>query len=199
MSPASKTDTKETLVSAATALFVQKGFVATTVDDICSRAGVTKGAFFHHFPSKEAVCKTALGAWDETVAAAEAKATTGEFVDPIEKLEAHLDFFVNVFSNPDTVKSCLVGTTVQEVWQTHPDLRNEAKRCFEQASGRLETALQDAAEYAGADLETKRLADLYMATIQGSLILFKASHDESVIPMNLSRVKQYILGLFAAK
>jgi TetR/AcrR family transcriptional repressor of nem operon len=46
-------ETKRKLVDAGVALMRQRGFSATTVDDICAEAGVTKGGFFHYFKSKE--------------------------------------------------------------------------------------------------------------------------------------------------
>ena len=46
-------NTKTNLLEAALAVVRAKGYSATTVDDICQAAGVSKGAFFHHFKSKE--------------------------------------------------------------------------------------------------------------------------------------------------
>ena len=54
---------KDKLLGAALALFREKGFTATTVDDLCARAGVTKGAFFHHFKTKEDVGVAAADHW----------------------------------------------------------------------------------------------------------------------------------------
>lgn len=45
-------DSKNKLVKAATDLFVAQGFQNTTVQDICSRAGMSVGVFYHYFPSK---------------------------------------------------------------------------------------------------------------------------------------------------
>lgn len=45
--------TKRKILDAATLLFNENGYDKTSVQDICEQAGVSKGAFFHHFPSKE--------------------------------------------------------------------------------------------------------------------------------------------------
>jgi AcrR family transcriptional regulator len=47
--------TRQAIVAAALALFAERGFAATSVQDIADQAGVTKGAFYHHFDSKNAV------------------------------------------------------------------------------------------------------------------------------------------------
>jgi len=44
---------KDELVDCAQALFFAKGYEATTIADIIARAGLSKGAFYHHFESKE--------------------------------------------------------------------------------------------------------------------------------------------------
>ncbi|MCA9773881.1 MAG: helix-turn-helix transcriptional regulator, partial [Myxococcales bacterium] len=45
--------TRERLLGAAQELMMEKGYAATSVDQICARAGLTKGSFFHHFRGKE--------------------------------------------------------------------------------------------------------------------------------------------------
>src|SRR5687768_12296336 len=47
------TPSRERILDAAVAMIRSKGYSATTVDDLCAAAGVTKGSFFHHFGSKE--------------------------------------------------------------------------------------------------------------------------------------------------
>jgi AcrR family transcriptional regulator len=49
------TDTRNLLLDVAGELFAQRGYDATSVATICERAGVTKGAFYHHFASKQQV------------------------------------------------------------------------------------------------------------------------------------------------
>ena len=50
---------KTKLLEAALQVIRTKGYAATTVDDICEQAGVTKGSFFHHFKSKDELALSA--------------------------------------------------------------------------------------------------------------------------------------------
>jgi AcrR family transcriptional regulator len=52
--------TRDAIVAAPTSLFGQKGFAATSVDEIAAAAGVAKGAVYHHFANKEAVFEAVL-------------------------------------------------------------------------------------------------------------------------------------------
>ena len=72
---APKVTARDKILDAAIATVRAKGYAATSVDDLCASAGVTKGAFFHHFKSKHALgvaaaarCKNAGIALRPTIA-----------------------------------------------------------------------------------------------------------------------------------
>ena len=56
------------LLDAAISVIREKGYAATSVDELCARAGVTKGAFFHHFPTKDSLAVAAAKAFGGDVA-----------------------------------------------------------------------------------------------------------------------------------
>jgi AcrR family transcriptional regulator len=87
------------LDNAAHYLFETKGFVDTTVDDIVARAGVAKGAFYHHYESKEAIFTTVLeriqSALASEVASVAVKGTT-----PVARLRLGLRAYVEACEQP---------------------------------------------------------------------------------------------------
>ena len=56
---------KAKLLNAALTVIRAKGYAATTVEDICRAATVTKGSFFHHFKSKDDLALSAVAWWGE--------------------------------------------------------------------------------------------------------------------------------------
>ena len=58
-------DARTKLLDAAIDVIRAQGYCATTVDDLCRAAGVTKGAFFHHFTSKDAMAVAAAQHWTQ--------------------------------------------------------------------------------------------------------------------------------------
>ncbi|MEX2303303.1 MAG: TetR/AcrR family transcriptional regulator [Bryobacterales bacterium] len=186
--------TRQKLIQGATELIRKKGYVATTIDHICQHSGVTKGAFFHHFKTKEELAEACLVAWDSMAAAMEEGAPFQRMANRRAKALGYMEFFIAVFDDPKILKSCLAGTTAQEVSDTNPALRDAADVCFQNAERRFQTLLDDACKTLRKPVDTPSLAALWVAAIQGSLILFKASQDPSAIRRNLEHVKQYISG-----
>lgn len=56
-------ETRARILAAAVECFTRAGYDATGVAEICERAGVSKGAFYHHFPSKQAAFLALMAQW----------------------------------------------------------------------------------------------------------------------------------------
>jgi AcrR family transcriptional regulator len=56
-------ETRSRILDAAVRKFSLAGYDNASVDDICSDAGVSKGAFYHHFPTKQAVFLALMQGW----------------------------------------------------------------------------------------------------------------------------------------
>ena len=186
---------RDGLIAAGTELFRRNGYVATTVDEICAEAGVTKGAFFHHFASKEALAEACLEKWKAGFMAMIDAAPFQSISDPVAKLSGCMDFFIAALGNPQVVKSCLAGTVVQEVSESHPILRAGAQECFAAGEERFRNLLNSVCQARDIELDTTSLAKLWVATIQGSFLLAKASRDDAVVATSLGHVKRYIQSL----
>jgi TetR/AcrR family transcriptional repressor of nem operon len=197
VAPTGKENARGKLIDAATLLFRRNGYVATSVDEICAEAGVTKGACFHHFDSKESLAKACLKQWESQVVVMHENAPFQSIADPLEKLLGCIEYFAGVFENRAILKSCLAGTTVQEVAETNPALREAAQACFLSGENLFRALLDNACNSRNVRLDTQSLAKLWMATLQGSLLLFKASRDDTVIPRNLRHFRNYVEQLFA--
>jgi TetR/AcrR family transcriptional repressor of nem operon len=183
---------RKSLIQAGTDLMRRSGYVATSVDEICIAAGLTKGAFFHHFPSKESLAEACLHHWQEQMATLHRSAAYQSLTDPVEKVLASIDFMADLFANPDVQKSCLAGTTVQEISETNPTLREAAHVCLAKGEEYFQSLLDAACRDRNLSIDTASLAEHWMSTVQGSLLMAKASRDPSVIGRNLMHFKTYL-------
>jgi AcrR family transcriptional regulator len=86
-------DTRLRMVSVATTLFGELGYEATSVEVVLRDSGVSRGALYHHFASKESLFEAVLEAVEAELAVATLKASRG-IADPVEALHEGFDTFL---------------------------------------------------------------------------------------------------------
>lgn len=190
--------TRRKLVEAGVELIRVRGFHGTTVDDICQAAGVTKGGFFHYFESKEDVAETALATFDEARNEIYREAPFREVADPLERVFGRLDFDRELIESSGKSKGCLAGMLAQELAVSRKEFRGACHGFFEHRADDFAADLVAAkAAYAPlASFEPRSVALFYLAIVQGSHILAKASGDHQVRLENLEHFRTYLRGLF---
>jgi len=85
--------TRAALLGEATALFAERGYAGTSLEDVASASQVTRGAVYHHFASKQALFEAVLGLQEARVTAqvnAAASATTDPWEAAMLALDAYL-------------------------------------------------------------------------------------------------------------
>jgi TetR/AcrR family transcriptional repressor of nem operon len=189
--------TRQKLLDAARELMLAKGYTATSVDEVCEAAGLTKGSFFHYFEGKEhlgrSVAQRFYACWQQASRAAPFRRKK----DPLDRALGQVDFFIEMSRAP-TWKGCLLGTFVQELSQTHPQIRAVCAACLDDLADGLELNLEEAkAKYTPrARWSARSLAEHLIAVAQGATILAKAKQDRRVFEESLAHFKQYLKRLF---
>lgn len=187
---------RSALLQAAVDTIRSRGLHATSVDQLCEAAGVTKGAFFHHFASKEALAVAAAEHWSDTTGALFASAPYNEFDDPAERVFGYLDFRASLIVGEPADFTCLVGTMTQEAFETHPAVRDA---CAASIFGHAETleadlgaALAASTSPAAAEVSGAGLARHTMTVLQGAFILAKAADDPTMVADAIDHHRRYL-------
>ena len=131
--PSAKRDAKAKLLTAALSVIRTKGYAAMSVDELCGAAGVTKGAFFHHFKSKDELGVAAAEHWSQVTGALFAEAPYHKHKDPLDRVLAYLDFRKALLKGGVPEFTCLIGTMVQEIYETNPDIRRACEASISMA------------------------------------------------------------------
>jgi TetR/AcrR family transcriptional repressor of nem operon len=195
---AQQVPTKTRLLNAALHTIRCKGFAATTVDDICREAGVTKGSFFHYFKSKDELALSAIEYWEQTTGALFAGAPYHQADDPVDRLLGYIDFRSQILAGDLADYTCLLGTLVQETYDTHPHLRSA---CLRALNSHIDTLARDAAQAHNlytpdAPWTPESLGTFIQAVLQGSFIFAKAHHGPEVAHGSIDHLRRYIEFLF---
>lgn len=192
---------KTKLLDAALQVFRTKGYTATTVDDICHTAGITKGSFFHHFKGKEELAIESTRYWTEVTSGLFATAPYQQIADPRERVLAYIDFRAQILQGNLPDFTCLLGTMVQETFETH---RAIADACWIGIDTHAQTIAKDIAQaralYApDADWTAESLAHYTQAALQGAFILAKAQGGAAIAADCVGHLHRYVEMLLIKK
>jgi TetR/AcrR family transcriptional repressor of nem operon len=188
---------RERLLAAAIARVRAQGFAATTVDELCADAGVSKGAFFHHFASKQALGIAAVGQWSDYSSALFDRADYRGIADPVARVLAYIDHRLALLEGAPADFTCFAGTMVQEIHATNPALRDA---CAGNIFGHINSL---AADFDAAlvsrgviGMTGESLSRFVQTVLQGGFILSKAAGDPSPAREAVGHLRRYLLQLF---
>ena len=197
----SPTSTRDKLLEAGLKLVRRQGFAGTSVDQLCGEAGVTKGAFFHHFASKEALGVALAGYWSNSTSTFFAAAPYHHHPDPAERVLGYIDLRIELIAGPAEGFSCVAGTMVQEAFLSSDPIRAACNSSILGNAAALEDDLAAALAQSGArGVTASSLARHIQAVIQGAFVLAKAEGDVGAAGAareHLLHLRRYFEMLFA--
>jgi TetR/AcrR family transcriptional regulator, transcriptional repressor for nem operon len=189
---------RKKLLDAALRLVREKGYASTTVDDLCAEAGVAKGSFFHHFKDKEALGVASAEYWSATTDAFFQAAPYHRHKDPLERLLGYIDFRKSILKGELAEFTCLVGTLVQEVYESNPAIRAACEAAISGHAAKVEADIVDAIKLHDirAKWTARSLALYTQAVLQGAFILAKAEGGPEIASASIDHLRRYVELLF---
>ena len=186
------------LLDAALHVIRAQGYAATTVEDICHAAGVTKGSFFHHFKSKDDLALAAVAHWRALTESFFASAPYHRPVDPLQRLLGYVDFRAAILTGELPDYTCLLGTLVQETYGTHPHIRQACEAALTSHVAALTRDVEAAkALYAPRARWTAESVGIFMQSVlQGAFIFAKARQTPEVAREAIDHLRRYLEMLF---
>jgi TetR/AcrR family transcriptional repressor of nem operon len=188
-----KIPAKEKVLEAAQTLMLAKGYPATTVDEICELAGVSKGSFYYLFGSKE---ELGLAVLDAFQARSERLINEGPQVtvaDPVDRALQLLEHLL-AMAGEAWGRGCLLGSFALDLAETNPVIREAVSEKFRQiAKGLAEGMAPLGREGGHPDAPSgAEMAEQFIVVVEGALILAKAHDDWSYVTRALERFQQEV-------
>lgn len=195
--PDTPDSSRKRLIAATIDLVRAHGYASTRVEDVCARAGVTKGSFFHHFESKEDLAIEAARAWGENAVELFAHGPYMSESDPRARLLGYVSFRRDLISGHIREWSCYAGTTLQETHETYPALREACAQSIEVHLAQLTAMIGEVLEkHPVAGLQAESLALHIQAVLQGAFVLAKGRQDSQVAIDCIDHLYRYVEMLF---
>lgn len=177
--PIQKT-TKEEIIWNSIRVFRRKGYYRTKMSDLAKEAGLTKGAFYHHFSNKEEVMRISLQASADWFQRKVFSVAYSPDLSDKEKLTHMADFGYKAFT--EELGGCFFANTILETSHVEETFLKEINRFFSM----WERALQEILKGKYPSYELGDIVQQIIIDIEGSIILMQLRRD----PVYLRRAMQ---------
>lgn len=175
---------------AARKLFAGRGFADTTIDDIAARAGVAKGAVYHHFSSKEEIFARVLESIQAELSSAQLPAASAKLRDPLDSIAAGVLRYLQAICEPEIKRILLIDGPAVIGWQKWRDIDMRYFGALTKAA--LANALGDKVR----PREIEPLAHLLMGAImEAALVCATAEHPKKLAKELSAGIRALLGGL----
>ena len=200
--PSKAEATRERLLEASKKLVMSKGFAGTTIDDVLKETGVTKGAFFYHFKSKADLADQLMRWYADNdmrmfrTFLAEAEAA---HEDPFDQLLKFLTDFEAYLSDPENPpRGCMYALYTYEDDHFENSVKEFVAETLRTWTAMYIRKFQEVLDrYLPArEVTAKRLAEMFIAVIEGGLILERAHGNRGMSARQSEQFRHYLELLF---
>jgi AcrR family transcriptional regulator len=182
--------TRQHIVATATRRFAESGFAATSIEALLGELGISRGALYHHFASKEALFAAVLEAVESEVAARTVAAGRG-LADPVARLRAGCFAWLRLAQEPAVRQVVLTDAPAVVGWQAWRAI--DARHGF----GLLRGGLRAAAEQGRLPAELVEVAAhiLLAAVIEAALVIAGADDRRRTLRLAETAIGRLIDGM----
>jgi TetR/AcrR family transcriptional regulator, transcriptional repressor for nem operon len=196
------TDTRERILELAEAAVLEKGFAATSIDELIAGASITKSGFFYHFKDKSELAKALMQRYideHDGVLADIFRRADELNEDPLHGFLVALKLLAEMMADlPGAHPGCLVSSFVYQDQLLSREVREVTvagvegwRRMFRD---RLAAIAERYPPKIAVDLDD--LADMANTLVDGGIILSKVLKDKDVLPRQVMLYREFVRAVF---
>ena len=194
--------TRERIMDVAYESIVQKGFAATSIDELVEAAGITKSGFFYHFKDKNDLARQLFERFlneDEQIIATIEERARELSDDPLQGLLIFLNIYAQMMDDMEALHpGCMVASVTYQDRMFDAEVRQMNVDYLTRMRARFTRWLDEIAATNPPKLEvdTADLADNLTGIVEGAIILSKALNDEGLMGRQTRLYRNHIKLLF---
>jgi TetR/AcrR family transcriptional regulator, transcriptional repressor for nem operon len=196
--------TRERIMDLAYQSIVEKGFAATSIEELVEAAGITKSGFFYHFRDKNDLARQLferfLAEDDGIMETLETRARELSD-DPLQSFLIFLNIYAQMMDDMNALHpGCMVATVTYQERMFDSEVRQMNVDYLRKMRARFVRWLEEIVENYPSRIavEVEELADMMNVVVEGAIIQSKALRDESLMGKQTRQYRNYIKLLFGA-
>jgi AcrR family transcriptional regulator len=189
--------TRGKLVEAARRLFWERGYEATSLQEVIGRARVKSGSLYYFFRTKEDLLLAVLDHYVDLLWPAVIEPAFGRTADPIERIFAILNGYREGLTYTGFTHGCPIGNLALEVSDEYPRARDKIARNFEGWRKWIKRCLDEASGRLSARMDGERMAMFILSVMEGAVMQARAQHSLEPFDASVEELHQYFNRLLA--
>lgn len=186
-------DTRQMILQRSAEVFNRKGYYGASLADIMEATGLEKGGIYNHFDSKDDL---ALEAFDYAVSLVQQEFVTAlkDKRAAIDRLKAIVGVYRGQAGDIPIAGGCPVMNTAIEADDTHPVLRDHARRAMDEWREYVVRTVSKGIERGQIrqEIQPEELATFIIATLEGAIMLSKLYGDVTHMNRAVEYLEQYL-------
>jgi TetR/AcrR family transcriptional regulator, transcriptional repressor for nem operon len=191
--------TRERLVAAAMALFLQKGYDSTSVADVLGQAKANSGSLYHFFPGKQDLLLAVLHAYHDGIEPMLLAPAWNGVKDPIERIFALLARYRQGMVATKCTYGCPIGSLALEIHEPDPPVRLALARNFDAWVAAIERCLEEAGARLPRKTDRRALAEFVLTTMEGAVMQARTHRSVAHFDRSVAQLRNYFALLTGAK
>lgn len=178
-------------------LFWERGYEATSLQDVVQQASVNSGSLYYFFRTKEDLLLAVLDRYVEMLWPAVIEPAFSRATDPIERVFAILEGYRQGLIYTGFAHGCPIGNLALEVSDDHPRAREKIAKNFEGWRSWIRKCLEEAAARLPVKVDRERLAIFVLTVMEGAVMQARAHHSLDPFDASVAQLRDYFDRLLA--
>ena len=197
--------TRERILDVAYQSIVEKGFAATSIEELVEAAGITKSGFFYHFRDKNDMARQLFERFlneDEAIFDTLEGRARELSDDPLQSLLIFLNLYAQMMDDMESLHpGCMVASVTYQERMFDPAVKQMNVDYLLRMRERFARWFSDiAAKYpASAEIDVEALADHLTTIVEGAIVMSKALYDPALMGKQTRLFRQHVKLLFDAR
>lgn len=193
-----ESSTRDRLVEVAMRLFWEKGYGATSIQDILRESKVHAGSLYHFFPTKQDLLLTVLERYQQGIYPMLLAPAWKGVTDPIERVFALLARYRQALVTTDCFYGCPIGSLALEIHEPDPPVRALLSANFNGWTRAIEECIAAAAPRLPGDIDPARLASFVLTVMEGGVMQSRTHRSLDAFDASVDLLRDYFKRLEAS-
>ena len=189
---------RDRLIAVAMKLFHEKGYGATSIQDILREAGMHAGSLYHAFPTKQELLLAVLERYRDGLYPMLLAPAWEGIADPVARIFALLARYREALVATDCLYGCPIGSLALELHEPDPPVRALLAVNFDGWTRAIEQCLQEAGARLPASVNRKELASFVLTVMEGGVMQARTHRSLHPFDASVRRLRDYFARLEAA-